>query len=839
MRPDPDNPDDVRTLSPTSIPPAQAQDYAAFNAGLKGEFALKTVDPTLDGSKGNVFVIGLDLDAAGQQRVGTIAWMSGGANLVPQRDRSLMPGPFFANDQVKLVNDLRDILARIGIPSTEVTLGAPIVSTVKEVIHSHTDTSLTRNEVIPLSLSDPDLIRQARIARADHRDNVLFSSSVEVPGFRGHLRATNIYRVTDETQPRTAREADFTQLWDAGEELQDDNPDARVLFFNRPNQTGRPLPFDTSTVTPADLGVSAGYLGTLTDDDARDVVVQVMRGYRLVLDPLTRSPYDSSGNLNFSLLDANGEPTWKLYESTAGAVAVISNPPRSPDFDPPLNHSSGPLGYGVGGSIAGEGFFWDRFNRRTLVLYASNAGILHAFDGETGEESFGYIPDDAMSLAPGEVPGSRDTLKDFVQLVVTENNNVINHRYMLSSPPNVEDAFLRSDHGGDDRWHTVVAVGRGRGGRFMTALDFTDAASNPNNLRLLWNRGNREGINDGQLDGLGETWSVPVLGNVDTRQDPSQTANRIDQWLVFAGGGYGCNNSETEGRFIFAFRVEDGFLYHRAAVTSVPGAPIGPNAVPATLTLYNPHQEDAADNKDFVTRVYAPDLHGQVWKLNTSDPDPSTWTMNVFAEMGPEHPITAAVTLMKDVFQPNRVFVIAGSGGDRRAPIPAAGFKLRAWVDNDADGANTTQYTVNSAPAFEQIFNPEERMFVQPITLGQIGDPLPPVVFFAASREDFNTTSCVVTFTSTLFSLGVLSGLPLFDLDSTQVGTEQTSLGEGKVGGLAGRDGNLYLSESGGLGVAGSVGVWGDGTFDDDPAPPGIGQFTLQLLIEGFRISPF
>ena len=229
-----------------------------------------------------------------------------------------MQGPFFADDQVKLVNDLRDILARIGIPETEVTLGAPIVSTVKEVIHSHTDTFLARDDVIPASLADPDDIRLARIVRADHRDNVLFTSSVEVPGFRGHLRATNIYRVTDETQPRTAREADFTELWDAGEELQDDDPDARVLFFNRRNQTAL-LAFNTSTVTPADLGVSAGYLGALTDEDARDIVVQVMRGYRLVLDPVTRSPYDSSGRFElFSPRCERGSHVEALREHRGG-----------------------------------------------------------------------------------------------------------------------------------------------------------------------------------------------------------------------------------------------------------------------------------------------------------------------------------------------------------------------------------------------------------------------------------------------------------------------------------------------------------------------------------------
>jgi hypothetical protein len=207
--------------------------------------------------------------------------------------------------------------------------------------------------------------------------------------------------------------------------------------------------------------------------------------------------------------------------------------------------------------------------------------------------------------------------------------------------------------------------------------------------------------------------------------------------------------------------------------------------------------------------------------------------------MGPEHAITAAVTVIKDVFQPNRVFVMAGSGGDRRAPVPPGGFKFRTWIDTDADGANTTQYAAATPPEFEQVFNPQERMFVQPVTTGQIGDPLPPVVFFVASREDFDTSTCVVTFSSTLYALGILSGLPEFDLDSTQAGTEQTALGDTKAQGLFVRDGNLYISESGGLGGTGSVGVWGDGTFDDDPAPPGIGQFTLQLLIEGFRISPF
>jgi hypothetical protein len=832
MRPDPTNPN--ATASSTG----NAQDYSAFNAGLKGEFVLKSIDPALDGSKGNLFTIGFDLgsDPNAQRRVGTIAWMAAGANLVPQRDRDLMFGPFFADKQDKLVTDLRNILARIGIPEREVTLGGPIIGSVKEVVASHTNRNVNREDLIPLDLTDENAIREARIVRADHRDNVLFGTSVEVPGFRGHLRATNIYRVTDPDLPRTAREADFTEIWDAGVELQDDNPDARQLFFNRRNSTAL-LPFDTGNVTPADLGVAAGYLRAATDEDARDIVVQVMRGYRLILDPDTKSPYDSSGQLNFSRLDADGEPTWKLYETT-GSVAVVLSPPRSPDLDPPLNHAED---FGVGATSAGDDsctggrqcFYWDHFNRKTLVLYPSNAGILHAFDAETGAESFGYIPDDAMSLDPAERPGTRDTIKDYVELVVTENNNILNHRFTLSISPNVSDAFLRSDHGGDDEWHTLVAFGRGRGGRFLTMLDFTDADT-PGGLRLLWNRGNREGINDGLVDGLGETWSIPVFGNVDTRPATGPPGNDIDQWLVFLGGGYGCANS-TEGEYLFAFRVEDGFLYHRAEVTPVDGAVIPKNGVVANPTLYIPHFEDPLDNRDFVTRVYIPDLHGQIWKLNTIERDPADWTMNVFAEMGPEHPITTAVTLMEDVFSPNRIFIMAGSGGDRRAPVPNEGFKFRAWEDLDTDSENTTQFTAASTPEFEQFFNFEERMFVPAVTAGKIGDTLEPVVFFAASREDFDTDTCEITFTSTLYALGIVGGLPLFDLDSSTAGdNEQVSLGETKVQGMQVRDGNVYLEPT-----EGGVSVWGDNSFDDDPAPAGVGQFTLQLLVEGFRLSPF
>ncbi|TDI34336.1 MAG: hypothetical protein E2P02_30445, partial [Acidobacteria bacterium] len=817
----------------------------------KGEIALQAIDPALDGSKGNLFTIGMDLSAGDKTRLNTISWMASGARL-PGRDRSLMNAALFADDRDGLVDAFEDILARIGIPTSEVALGASTVASVREVIPTHTNTDVSAIDLDPGGSASASDIRSARIARANHRNNVLFSATVEVPSFRGHLRAFNIYTVTDPVFPRTARDADFSLIWDAGVELQDDDPDLRPIFFNKEGST-QVLPFTTGNVLPEDLGVSAGYLmeldgtGALTDADARDIVVKVTRGYRLSVDPSTGTIYNNLGNLNLSLFDENGDLTWKLYENTAGSVAVVSNPPRSPDFDPPLAHSDK---YGVGGSVPGDGFYWDHFNRKTVVYYPSNFGMLQGFDAKTGAEIVAFIPDDVIGLALNELPGSRDTLKDVVKSIVTNNNGILNHNFTLSGDATVDDVFLRSDHGEDDEWHSMIVFGRGKGGRFITAMDITTVPSNPSSLRLLWNRGNRDlrtsgksrkVIKEGPIDGLGETYSTPVLGNVDTRIDASTTLDEVDQWLVFAGGGYGCETSgtdEDEGQNLFAFRAEDGFIYYTAWAGNDTSAAIPYNALPARPTLFNPHDEDTLDAKDFVTRVYIPDVQGKVHKLVTTDPDPANWQFTVFAAMGTDQPITAPVTLLNDVFTPNRVYVMAGSGGDSRAPIPDEGFGFRIWIDNDVEGTATTQYPVGTPADFEGPFLDGERMTAQAVTLGSIGDPAPATVFFTASEGTLDAATCTSSFFSTLYAVGIVSGQPEFDLDPDSPGTTSTSLGEGKAF-LFGRDGNIYVTRSGGLGVNADVSTWGDGNFNDDSVPYGSSPFSIQLAVEGFRISPF
>ena len=256
-------------------------------------------------------------------------------------------------------------------------------------------------------------------------------------------------------------------------------------------------------------------------------------------------------------------------------------------------------------------------------------------------------------------------------------------------------------------------------------------------------------------------------------------------------------NAENEGQNLFAFRAEDGFIYYTAWAGNDQTAAIPYNALPARPTLFNPHDEDTLDPKDFVTRLYIPDIQGKVHKLVTTDPDPANWQFTVFAAMGTDQPITAPVTLLNDVFTP-----IASTSW--RAPEATAGLLslprvlgFRIWVDNDVEGTATTQYAPGSPANFKGAFQNGERMTGQAVTLGPSETRLPAAVFFTASEGSLDAATCTTAFLSTLYAVGVESGLPEFDLDPSAPGMTSTSLGQGKTT-LFGRDGTVYITRSGG-----------------------------------------
>ena len=112
-------------------------------------------------------------------------------------------------------------------------------------------------------------------------------------------------------------------------------------------------------------------------------------------------------------------------------------------------------------------------------------------------------------------------------------------------------------------------------------------------------------------------------------------------------------------------------------------------------------------------------------------------------------------------------------------------------------------------------------------------------VFFAATRESFDADTCTRRFFSRLYGLDVESGtVGLFDLETQTAELDNPlELGEGRVTGLYMRDDHLYVGKSGGVDLHGETQVLGSEEWEPKEVPEGTG--TIQVLVRGFRISPF
>ena len=178
-----------------------------FNASLKAAKTLKQIDPTLDGSKSNIYMVGMGLGDTEKEMTHHLSWVSSGARLActnspqpdPCRERDLMHPAVFGNEIDELVDTLMEVLGIISTPVTEVSLGQSVVGSVKELIHL-ADSTITAPDLIADDVAgslDKDDTDDARKIRNQYPNNVLFATSVVTPEWEGHLKAFNIYKVVN------------------------------------------------------------------------------------------------------------------------------------------------------------------------------------------------------------------------------------------------------------------------------------------------------------------------------------------------------------------------------------------------------------------------------------------------------------------------------------------------------------------------------------------------------------------------------------------------------------------------------------------------------------------
>jgi type IV pilus assembly protein PilY1 len=207
-------------------------------------------------------------------------------------------------------------------------------------------------------------------------------------------------------------------------------------------------------------------------------------------------------------------------------------------------------------------------DRTRIVYVAANDGMLHAFNAETGEEAWAFIPTFALPKLP----------------VIADEDYC--HTYSCDLSPTVVDAEL------DSGWRTVLIGGGRQGGHEYFALDVTDPAA----PSLLWQTSLPDGVSFA---------SDPLYARIDGEP------------LVLVGSGL----DETTGRgYLHAINLQTG---------AVEGSVLLSERTGEWNKITAPQAADTDFDGD-ADVVYCGDLFGNLWRLvPDDDPDPATWDRTV------------------------------------------------------------------------------------------------------------------------------------------------------------------------------------------------------------------
>jgi hypothetical protein len=282
------------------------------------------------------------------------------------------------------------------------------------------------------------------------------------------------------------------------------------------------------------------------------------------------------------------------------------------------------------GALMGAGysqFVADNASRRKVVLVGANDGMLHCFDAATMEELWAFIPNNLLYKL------KRMRVRD------KDCGIFLQHQFFVDGTPAIQDVYFAG------AWHTVLVCGQGPGwGKnnkcYYFALDVTD----PLSPQPLW---------EFTHDTMGETWSVPVIGNISSE----------NKWIAFFGSGYDNDPDGTVGNTFYAVDVQTGSLIRAFAMVESP-EPASPFGIQNTLPG-SPSEVDS-DRDGYINAVYIGDLLGRLWKLEVSPLAAVNWAPAVLYSDPFHQPIITKPEIGIDITN-NTVRVYFGTGGDEKA----------------------------------------------------------------------------------------------------------------------------------------------------------------------------
>ncbi|MEF3168243.1 MAG: PQQ-binding-like beta-propeller repeat protein [Deltaproteobacteria bacterium] len=257
------------------------------------------------------------------------------------------------------------------------------------------------------------------------------------------------------------------------------------------------------------------------------------------------------------------------------------------------------------------------------IYVGGNDGMLHAFDTETGNERFAYVPGFVYENLPALADPSYQS----------------NHKFFVDLSPVAKEISSTQ---------TLLVGGLGKGGKGYFALDIenaelitdeTSAAS-----RVLW-----EFPSSPDPD-MGYSFSVPSIVQV---RDTTKPGGK--RWAVIFGNGYGSANGNA---VLYVVDALNGQLI-RKIDTGIGGD--NGLSTPAVVDV----------NADFVADyAYAGDLKGNLWKFDLKGlkGDPANWEIAFSDGTNPQplfqalgQPITTRPDVMKHCKE-HGYMVVFGTG---------------------------------------------------------------------------------------------------------------------------------------------------------------------------------
>ena len=223
--------------------------------------------------------------------------------------------------------------------------------------------------------------------------------------------------------------------------------------------------------------------------------------------------------------------------------------------------------------------------RNGMLYVGSNDGMLHAFDADSGEELFAYVPNLVF-----------ENLKDLADPNYT-------HQYYVDMTPTIEDVNISGIS-------TLLVNGLGKGGRGYFALDVSDLTPTYVDFpisetdlanRVLWEYPDLSTGNS-EIGDLGYSFSKPTVVQTHDSDD--------GPWVVLFGNGYNSTNGHA---VLFIVKADTGELLRR--IDTQAGSCNG---------LSTPIAVDV-DYDDKVDYVYAGDLKGNLWKFDLTADDYTQW----------------------------------------------------------------------------------------------------------------------------------------------------------------------------------------------------------------------